>query len=389
MHAFIRALLFVTLAGCVSSAIYYFVCLWTAAAFLQRRRNTVLVSRGGFRPPISVLKPLKGTDPEMYESFRSHCLQDYPEYELIFGVSDPADPAVASVDWLRRDFPEREIKLIFCPEILGPNVKVSNLEQMAQAARYEYLVVNDSDIRVEEDYLERIVGPLADERVGMTTCLYRGVAEPTLGSKLEALGIADFCSSVLVAEQFERGLHFGLGSTLAFRKRELNRIGGFKSIVGFLADDYELGRRVADLGLGVVLSDVVVETHLPAYDVHAFISHQLRWARGVRDARRSGYIGLIATFGIAWAVLAVIVAGGAPWAWLVLAALLLLRTSVGLIVCRSVLQDEDAVERLWLLPLRDLIAFAVWIASFTGHTVTWRGDRFRLENGRLIRVQGS
>jgi ceramide glucosyltransferase len=156
--------------------------------------------------------------------------------------------------------------------------------------------------------------------------------------------------------------------------------------VGFLADDYELGRRIADLGLRLVLSEMVVETHLPAYDVREFITHQLRWARGVRDARRSGYIGLIATFGIAWAVLAVIVAGGAPWVWFVLAAMLLLRSAVGLIVCRSVLQDEEAVERLWLLPLRDLIAFAVWIASFTGHTVTWRGDRFRLKNGRLIRV---
>lgn len=386
MHAFIRTLLFLTLAGCISSAIYYFVCLWTAAAFLQRRRNEAPASRTGFRPPISLLKPLKGTDPEMYESFRSHCQQDYPEYELIFGVSDVADPAVASVEWLRRDFPNQKIKLVVCPEILGPNVKVSNLEQMAQAAEYEYLLVNDSDIRVDEDYLERIIGPLADERVGMATCLYRGVADSTLGSKLEVLGIADFCSSVLVAEQFERGLRFGLGSTLAFRRRDLERIGGFKSIVGFLADDYELGRRIADLGLRVVLSDVVVETHLPAYDLHAFINHQMRWARGVRDARRSGYIGLIATFGIAWAVLAVIVAGGAPWVWFVLAAMLLLRTSVGLTVCRSVLQDEEAVERLWLLPLRDLIAFVVWVASFTGDTVTWRGDRFRLKNGRLIRV---
>lgn len=386
MHAFIRVILFITLAGCISSAIYYFVCLWTAAAFLQRRRTQGPAVKGSFRPPISVLKPLKGTDPEMYESFRSHCLQDYSEYELIFGVSDSADPAVASVEWLQRDFPERKIKLLVCPEILGPNVKVSNLQQMAQAAQYEYLVINDSDIRVEQDYLEQIIGPLADERAGMTTCLYRGVAAPTLGSQLEALGIADFCSSVLVAEQFERGLHFGLGSTLALRRRDLNRIGGFKSIVGFLADDYELGRRIADLGLRLVLSEMVVETHLPAYDVREFITHQLRWARGVRDARRSGYIGLIATFGIAWAVLAVIVAGGAPWVWFVLAAMLLLRSAVGLIVCRSVLQDEEAVERLWLLPLRDLIAFAVWIASFTGHTVTWRGDRFRLKNGRLIRV---
>jgi ceramide glucosyltransferase len=386
MHALIRAFLFLALAGCLSSAIYYFICLWTAAAFLQRRSSQTPAAQTHSFPPVSILKPLKGTDPEIYESFRSHCLQDYSEYEIIFGISDPADPAVATIEWLQRDFPDSNIRLVVCPKILGPNVKVSNLEQMVQSARYDYLIVNDSDIRVESDYLQRVISPLADPHVGMVTCLYRGIAEMTVGSKVEALGIADFCSSVLVAEQVERGLHFGLGSTLAFRRSELNRIGGFKSIVDFLADDYELGRRIAALGLKIVLSDVVVETHLPAYDLRGFVMHQLRWARGVRDARRGGYIGLVSTFGIAWALLAVLAAGASPWSWLVLAAMLLLRSILGLVVCRSVLQDEEAVERLWLLPLRDLIAVGVWIASFAGHTVTWRGDRFQLKNGRLIRI---
>jgi ceramide glucosyltransferase len=386
IHFLTRAFLLLTLAGCLSSAAYYFICLWTAAAFLQRRQSQSAPPRPTSFPGISILKPLKGTDPEIYESFRSHCIQDYPEYEIIFGVSDPADPAIATVEWLQRDFPNRNIRLIVCHDILGPNVKVSNLEQMVQAARYEYLVVNDSDFRVDEDYLQRVIAPLMDARVGMVTCLYRGVAAATLGSKLEAMGIADFGASVLVAEQLERGLHFGLGSTLAFRRIDLNRIGGFKSMVDFLADDYELGRKIAALGLKIVLSELVLETHLPAYDLQAFLAHQLRWARGVRDARRSGYVGLVSTFGVAWALLAVLVAGGRAWAWLVLAAILLLRMVLGFVVCRSVLQDEDAVERLWLLPLRDVIAFAVWIASFTGDTVTWRGGRFQLKKGRLIRI---
>jgi ceramide glucosyltransferase len=386
MHALIRAFLFLALAGCVSSAVYYFICLWTAAAFLQRRSSQTPTAQTHSFPAVSILKPLKGTDPEIYESFRSHCLQDYSEYEIIFGISDPADPAVATVKWLQRDFPDSNIRLVICPKILGPNVKVSNLEQMVHSARYDYLIVNDSDIRVESDYLQRVISPLVDPRVGMVTCLYRGISEMTVGSRLEALGIADFCASVLVAEQVERGLNFGLGSTLAFRRSELNRIGGFKSIVDFLADDYELGRRIAALGLTIVLSDVVVETHLPAYDLRDFVMHQLRWARGVRDARRGGYIGLVSTVGLAWALLAVVAAGASPWSWLVLAAMLLLRSILGLVVCRSVLQDEEAVERLWLLPLRDLIAVGVWIASFAGHTVTWRGDRFQLKNGRLIRI---
>lgn len=385
MHVLVRAILFIALAGCLSSAVYYFISLWTAAAFLQRRHAPTL--RADSFPPVSILKPLKGTDPEIYESFRSHCLQNYPaEYEIIFGVSDPGDPAIASVEWLRKEFPDRNIRLLVCREILGPNVKVSNLEQMLQSARYEHLIVNDSDIRVDQDYLLRVIAPLQQPQIGMVSCLYRGIATGTLGSQLEALGIADFCSSVLVAERLERGLHFALGSTLAFRRTDLSRIGGFKSIVNFLADDYELGRRIAALGLKVLLSDFVVETHLPAYDLQDFVQHQLRWARGVRDARRAGYIGLVSTFGVAWALLALALAGATAWSWLLLSGMLLLRTVLGFVVCRSVLQDEEAVERLWLLPLRDLLAVGVWLASFTGHTITWRGDRFQLKNGRLIRL---
>jgi ceramide glucosyltransferase len=328
-----------------------------------------------------------GTDPEMYESFRSHCLQDYPLYEIIFCVSDPDDPAVANVQQLQREFPKHSIRLVVSPNKLGSNVKVSNLEQMLQTARYEHLIVNDSDIRVGADYLRRVIAPLEDERVGMVTCLYRGVAAPTLGSRLESLGIGtDFCPGVLVARQLEGGLHFGLGSTLAFRRAELERVGGFKAIVDFLADDYELGRRIAGLGFQVVLSDFVVETHLPAYDLSSFVKHQLRWARGVRDSRAGGYLGLVFTYGQMWALLNLIAAHAAPWSWGVLAATLVLRFAVALAVGSSVLDDQQLKRHLWLLPFRDLVAAAVWMASFAGHTVTWRGDRFELKNGRLIRI---
>jgi ceramide glucosyltransferase len=338
-------------------------------------------------PPVSILKPLKGTDREMYESFRSHCLQDYPNYEIIFGVSDPSDPAVGTVDTLKREFPQRPIQLVVCPKILGANVKVSNLEQMVQAARYEYLIVNDSDIRVEPDYLRRIVPPLADGTTGVVTCLYRGVAATTLGSRLEALGIStDFCAGVISARLLEGGVSFGLGSTLAFRRDDLNKIGGFKSMLDFLADDYELGNRISRLGRTVLLSDVVVETHLPAYDVRGFLAHQMRWARGVRDARLGGYIGLVSTFGLMWALLNLLLAGAAWWAWLILGCVLMLRIAVALVVGKSVLKDRQVPALLWLLPIRDLIAVAIWIVSFWGHVVTWRGDRFELRKGRLIRI---
>jgi ceramide glucosyltransferase len=208
-----------------------------------------------------------------------------------------------------------------------------------------------------------------------------------LGSQLESLGIGtDFCAGVLVARQLEGGLRFGLGSTLAFRRADLERIGGFRSIVDFLADDYELGRRIANLGLQVLLSDVAVETHLPAYDLRGFLAHQLRWARGVRDSRAGGYIGLVSTYGLMWALLTVISSGAVAWSWVVLGATALLRLAVAIIVGKFVLEDRGLLRNLWLLPIRDLVAVGVWIASFAGHTVTWRGDRFLLKNGRLTRI---
>lgn len=387
IHSIVRIFQVVGILGCLSSSIYYLICLWSAAVFLRERKADKSVRPTQTLPPVSMLKPLKGTDPDIYESFRSHCLQDYLEYEIIFGVNDPDDPAVASVQKLQREFPERRIQLVVSPNKLGANVKVSNLEHMLQAARYEHLLVNDSDIRVERDYLRRVIAPLADQNVGMVTCLYRGVAASTLGSQLESLGIStDFCPGVLVARQLEGGLRFGLGSTLAFRRTDLERIGGFRSIVDFLADDYELGRRIANLGLQVLLSDVVVETQLPAYDLRGFLAHQLRWARGVRDSRTGGYIGLATTYGLMWALLTLIASQTAPWSWAVLTVTVLLRLAMALAVGKSVLADRHLLRHLWLLPVRDLVAVVVWIASFLGHTVTWRGDRFELKKGRLTRI---
>lgn len=398
-HSIAHALQLVTLLGCAASSFYYLACLWSAASFLRKRGadthvhelskapGAVQSAADTFQPPVSILKPLKGVDPEIYESFRSHCLQDYPECEIILGVSDLADPAVASVRQLQQEFPDRPIKLIVCEKILGSNVKVSNLVQMLSEARHEYLIVNDSDIRVNPDYLTRVMAPLADKRVGMVTCLYRGIAAETLGSKLEALGIsADFSPGVLVAQKLDGGLGFGLGSTMAFRRADLARMGGFETMLDYLADDYELGRRIAGLGMQVELSDVVVETHLPSYSGRDFLAHQLRWARGIRDARAGGYFGLIATFGVMWSLLNLLAAHAAAWSWAILAGVLLLRFAVALFVGSSVLRDRQVISQLWLLPLRDLIAAGIWLVSFFGHTVTWRGNSFVLKNGKLIRM---
>ncbi len=385
MHFILRILQIVAAFGAASSSFYYLICLWSAAGFLRRRKAGEDARPTRSYPPVSILKPLKGTDPEMYESFRSHCLQDYPEYEIILGVHDPNDPAVETVRRLQREFPDRGVQLVVCEKIMGANVKVSNLVQMLAVAGYDHLIVNDGDIRVQPDYLRRVVAPLADPQVGMVTCLYRGIAASTLGSRLESLGIStDFCAGVLVARELEGGIRFGLGSTLAFRRSDLQKIGGFEAVVDYLADDYELGKRIAGLGLKIELSEMVVETYLPAYSTKEFFAHQLRWARGVRDSRAGGYFGLVFTFGVMWSGLLLLAARGANWAWDIVGLTLLLRVAVAFVVGKAVLGDGQLLRQLWLLPIRDVVAAVIWIASFAGHTVIWRGDRFELKAGKLV-----
>jgi ceramide glucosyltransferase len=376
----IPGLLAAVLAACGMG--FYLLSLWSAYRF--QRTSSYL--QPATTPPVSILKPLRGVDPQMYESFRSHCIQDYPEYEIIFGVSEPEDPAVDAVQRLIREFPGCRIRFVVCPEVLGNNRKVSNLVQMLGAARHNHILINDSDIFVPPDYLRRIMAPFADEHVGMVTCPYRGIAANTLGSKLESIGIStDFIAGVLVARQIEHGIHFALGSTLAMSRAALNAIGGLKPLVDYLADDFELGFRISKVGYEVVLANVVVETHLPAYSMREFFQHQMRWSRSMRDSRRAGYIGLLFTFGLPWAIFSVLLAPLSWWSWAALAAAAFLRTVLAIKVGIGIVQDRTLWRGLWLLPLRDLVAFWFWIASFASNNVYWRGEIFLLKNGQLRR----
>lgn len=373
------------LAAC--GAGFYLFCIWGARLYLRRQgRSAKFMGLGEpYAPPVSILKPLRGTDRHIYECFRSHCRQDYPEYEIIFGVDDPHDPVIADVERLQREFTRVPIQLVVCSQRLGPNTKVSNLIQMQQVARHSIMLVNDSDIHVPTDYLRRVVGCFRQPRVGLVTCLYRGIAGTTLGSRLESLGISsEFMGGVLVAQQIESGLHFALGSTLAVSRQALADIGGFTGLLDYLADDFELGYRLAHAGYEVALADLVVETFLPDYSFGDFLEHQMRWGRSTRDSRRWGYLGLVFTFGLFWALLAAFFSRGAAWAWALLGATFLLRLLSALAVGWSVLRDSQVVRDLWLLPLRELIAVAVWAVSFFGHTVTWRGKRFLVRNKRLV-----
>ncbi|MGO9335962.1 MAG: glycosyltransferase [Terracidiphilus sp.] len=409
---------------------YFLAALLAANVFLSARRAPL----PAFTPGVSILKSLKGLDPNMLDAFRSHCRQTYAgEYELLFGYSSPDDPAIAAVEQLKQEFPSHCIQLIECPLSLGANGKVSTLVQLIPHASHGYLLINDSDITVSPHYLERVMAhfaprhsapsesalyqgttsvvpqmaqnepgalapadaPLASVRhapeTGLVTALYRGRAQATparrggLPSRLESLGIAtDFQAGVLLSRMIEGGLHYGLGSTLAVSRAALNRIGGLETLVDHLADDYELGARVSQAGYRVALSAEVVETAIPAYRWQGFIDHQLRWARTVRDARPWGYVGLIFTHGLAWAMLNVIASGLSPLSLWLFALSFFLRLSVAMTVGAQVLADHQVLPNLWLLPFRDLVALALWAFGFAGNTIVWRGQRFQLDHGKLL-----
>ncbi len=390
----LAAYLFALLALCGLG--YLGLSLWSEWRFLRRRalgrRGAARrQAAGGYTPPVSILKPLRGSDRQMFESFRSHCLQDYPQYEIIFGVNHASDEAVAEVERLQREFPEHDIRLIVCPDGHGANRKVGNLAQMLRLAKYGHIVINDSDIRVERDYLRRVVAPMEDARVGMVTALYRAEAGHSAGqnmaSRMEAVTIAtDFAGGVLCAMEMEGGLHFGLGSTLAFPRAAAEAIGGLEKLMDYLADDHELGRMIWEAGYEVVLCDAVVETFLPEYSFGAMFEHQLRWARTIRDLRKWGYIGVLLTFGLPWAMAAALCAGGAAWSLALLGAVAAARFASGYVLCGPILKDRQTLRDLWLIPARDVVGVAIWFASFGGNTIVWRGERFHLKDGRLTRA---
>ncbi len=369
---------------------YLGLSLWSEWRYLRRRalgRRGVRQPVGGFTPPISILKPLRGSDRQMYESFRSHCLQDYPQHEIIFGVNEAGDDAVADVERLQREFPGHEIRLVICSEAQGANRKVGNLAHMMREAKYDHIVINDSDIRVERDYLRRVVAPMEDARIGMVTALYRAEGGRSIASRMEAVTIAtDFAGGVLCAMEMEGGLHFGLGSTLAFPRAAAEAIGGLETLMDYLADDHELGRMIWEAGYEVVLCDAVVETFLPEYSFGAMFEHQLRWARTIRDLRKWGYVGVMLTFGLPWAMASALCAGGAVWSLALLGTVAAARFASGYVLCGPILNDRQTLRDLWLIPARDVVGVAIWFASFGGNTIVWRGERFHLKDGRLRRA---
>jgi len=378
--------------------VYMALALWGARDFERTVRRRA--STKDYAPDVTILKPVKGVDQRMYAGFVSHCKQQYAgSYEIVFGVSSMDDPSVAEIHRLMAEFPECAIRLVECTERLGTSGKVSNLVQMLREARYEHVIVNDSDILVSPHYLARVMrwfDPANDasearseaKTVGMVTAPYIGRTpeRPGIWSRLEALGIStDFFPGVMTARKLEGGIRFGLGSTLSTTQTALAAAGGLESLVECLADDYEMGARIVAAGYRVELCDEVVETAVPAYSFRGFADHQLRWARSTRDSRKLGYVGLGMTFCLPWAMFACIASGFALWSFTLLSLAVLARVLVALVVGVGILRDGQVFRDLWLLPVRDLFALGFWAWSFAGDTVVWRGERFHLKNGRLTK----
>lgn len=365
---------------------YYVAATFAAWRFFRREHRRKLRN---YAPPVSLLKPVRGVDFATWENYSSFCRQNYPDYEILFAVNDAADPAVPLIHRLIAEFPDRRIRLFVGAEDLGANRKVNKLARLSSEAQYEILVLTDGDVRVGPNYLREVVAPFVEESTGAVTSFYRGIAERNLGAELEAIGASsDFFAGVLMAEWTE-GINFALGASIVITKRWLSKIGGFESIAGILADDYELGLRIAQAGGHVLLSRETVWTMYPAQSARNFWNHQLRWARTVRLCRPLSYFGLIFTLGLPWTLLAAIVA---PTKWIAAAyllAYLVLRHVMAWTVGVWGVGDEVLRRKLWLVPLRDALYSAVWLASFASDRITWGGQEFNMRKGRMMPVAAS
>lgn len=350
------------------------------AILASLRRLFFRETLNGYAPGVSFLKPLRGADPYFYEGIESHARLEYAgDFEILFGVMNPNDTAIPHIERLIAAYPNRRIRMIRATTV-RPNGKVGVLIDLYREASHPVIVINDSDIRVRPDYLTKVVAPLENPHTGLVTCLYRAEGASVAGW-FEGLGVdTDFAPSTLVA-QFVGVDEFALGSTLALRRADLDRIGGLEPISQYIADDYQLGHRIHKLGLKCHLAEPTVETHLGAETFAGAWQHQVRWARTIRACRGGGYLGLPVTFATLWAAVAML-AGHVNAAM----ALLALRMLLAVIASVFVLRARTGLAMLLLVPLRDLWAVAVWVAGLVGRRVHWRDFAMELDSeGRIVK----
>ncbi|WP_298436047.1 bacteriohopanetetrol glucosamine biosynthesis glycosyltransferase HpnI [Geobacter sp.] len=359
---------------------YGLISLACARSWFGRRRPAP-----GYAPPITILKPVKGMDAGSFDNFASFCRQEYPAaVQLVFACAAADDPVIPVIRRLMAAFPAADIELVVDGTSHGPNYKVSNLINAFPRAKHDLIIVCDSDIRVSPDFLREVAAPFADPQVGLVTSLYRSPGVRGAATALEAMGFTvEMVPNVMVALKLE-GLSFALGAAMTVRREALAAIGGFPALADYLADDYQLGNKIHRAGWRLELSDCFVESVMHREDLATVLSRQLRWCRTMRVSRPGGYLGSGITQPFPMACLALLVAGFSAAGWVAVFLLYGVRSLEALVFSRRFIRDGIFPRWLWLLPIRDLFAFATWTLSFAGNRVRWRGHLFRLQPGGKI-----
>lgn len=371
---------FLLLLGCLSAIAYYCLALYAAIDFLR----TSAPVDPDFHPPVSILKPLCGLDRNTYENLASFCRQDYPTYQIIFGIQDPTDPVITIVKQLIEDFPASDLHLVVSERAIGTNGKISNLANAVTEAKYDLLLTADSDIQVGSDYLMQVVQPLHDATIGVVTCTYRCLAQGWVAT-FEALGITTELAPTVLVSRLLTGMTFGIGATIVLRKTVLDAIGGFSAVANYLHDDFHLGRMPTNLGYRVVLSHYVVDHVLATANFTQFMQHQTRWNRGIRFSQPWGYTGQIFTFGTVASLCLLLTAHGSTLSWVVTSITFGFRLLMAWVMSARVLRDPVAQKRLWLVPLSDVVRCVLWCYGFIGNSIEWRGQQLTLTaSGKLV-----
>jgi ceramide glucosyltransferase len=363
--------------------VYYLIAIYSSLKFFS-----LGTGRGGsdFTPPVSILKPIRGLDPDAYENFVSFSRLDYPDYEIIFCVGQTDDPALAVIEKLARDFPEHPIRVLFGAGGKGSNDKVVKLARMVEAARHEYLVISDSDVRVQPDYLRTVIAPLADPKVGAVTCFYASNREKTFADRLQTVGmISDFYAGILVARELD-GVKFALGPTIATTRARLAEFGGYQAIENQPADDLLVGRLVAEHGHEVRLLPYTIQTVADYESLRQLFQKRLRWIVVMRHMRPWGHLGLLLTQGLPWSLVAIAIHPSAAVSAGYLCTYLVLRTAMTWIIGIHGLKQPGLWRKFVLIPLWDALAFLIWVTSFSRNSIRWRDGEYYIRDGVLVPV---